>query len=383
MRSLALTGDKDDLGSVLTQVREFDPSVLFWFVAPALLNDPEFVSIFVDATKSLPVIGCSTSGEISRSGMIQNSFSLLALAFDDTTVRMVHTPMPSVQDCYTAGTAIADALQGPKLRAVLLFAPGVQVNGSDLIDGLRSLLGRSVFISGALAADEFQFKKTVTFLSGDLYERDVVGIGFYGDSICCSNGSEGGWRPFGPARRVTKAVGNVLVELDGKPALQLYKHYLGEKARDLPASGLSYPFAVLRQDRTTSGIIRSALDVDQQNETIILAATIEQGCQVCLMHADNYALSQGAAQAAAEALRTHSGPEENGAALLVSCVGRRALLGIDIDDEIEAVADSLLPDIPMAGFYANGEICSMEGNERTVLHNQTMTVTYFSELKGE
>ncbi|HAX91376.1 MAG TPA: hypothetical protein DCY07_04110, partial [Rhodospirillaceae bacterium] len=157
----------------------------------------------------------------------------------------------------------------------------------------------------------------------------------------------------------------------------------GDKAQDLPASGLSYPFAILRGDRTTSGVIRSALNIDHDTESLILAGDVPLGCQVCLMHADTDALVQGAAQAAAEALRTHAGPEENGCAIVVSCVGRRVILGIDVDDEIEAVMDSFLPETPIAGYYSYGEICSYVGTGKTELHNQTMTITYITEKSGD
>lgn len=382
MQSHSFAGASSELEAIFAQVRASAPSIVMFFAAPRLLADHDFVQRLKKETQGITVIGCSTAGEITKTGGRSDGFTALSITFDHTEVRTAHQVMPSLESGYSAGEALADLLKGPKLKAVILFAPGIDVNGSAIIDGLASSLGRGVSISGGLAADETSFRETYTLLNGEITTRDIVAVAFYGEHVVVSCGSEGGWRPFGPARRVTKSEGNILYELDNKPALQLYKHYLGDKARQLPASGLSYPFAILRADRTTSGVIRSALNIDHDRESIILAGNIEQGSQVCLMHADTAALTQGAAQAAAEALRTHAGPEEGGCALLVSCIGRKIVLGIDVDDEIESVADSLLPEIPMAGFYAYGEICSYAGTGKTELHNQTMTITYITEKQG-
>jgi len=381
MKSMSLALSKEKLSDSLQQVLAFNPSIIFFFAAPKLFRDEAFIAQIKSAFKDKRVIGCSTAGEVSAQGVLKDSFSLLAITFENTDLRTVKFALSSRQDSYQAGEALGELLKGPKLKAVVMFAPGVSVNGSAVVDGLTAQLGKNIVISGGLAADAVDFKQTFTLCDGEVFTDHIVAVGLYGDHVVVSCGSEGGWRPFGPARRVTKAEENILYELDNKPALQLYKQYLGDKARQLPASGLSYPFAILRNDRSTSGLIRSALSIDHDAESLILAGNIEQGCQVCLMHADAGALTQGAAQAAAEALRTHGGPEEGGCALLVSCIGRLVVLGIDVDDEIEAVVDSFLPGTPLAGYYAYGEICSYAGTGRSELHNQTMTITYITELQ--
>lgn len=379
MKSLSIVKLKADIEQALDAALSIAPSVLFLFAAPSLLRDEAAVRLIQEKTKGLPVIGCSTAGEICDQRMWEDSLAILAIHFDATEVRLVKQRLEKAEDSYRVGEALGEQLKDPNLKAVFVLAPGTHVNGSALSDGLNACLGKNIVISGGLAGDETDFRETYTIGGGEIFMDHAVALGLYGDHVIVSCGSEGGWRAFGPARRVTKSNGNILQELDGKPALQLYKQYLGDKARQLPASGLSYPFAILRSDRTTSGLIRSALDIDHENESLIMAGDVPQGCQVCLMHADTGALIQGAAQAAAEALRTHAGSEENGCALLVNCVGRRVVLGIDADEEIEAVSDSFLPHTPIVGYYSYGEICSYAGTGRTELHNQTMTITYITE----
>lgn len=360
-------------------VTVINPSLIFMFAAPKYFKDEAFLANIREKAKGRSLIGCSTSGEISNSGAIGGSVTSLGLAFARTKVRSAHAAVPNAGESFIAGEHIGRALKAPDLKAVFILGPGTNINGSALTQGLSVAVGQNVTVSGGLAGDDLNFKETFTHCDGEVYTDHAVAVGFYGDYISISSGSEGGWRPFGPARRVTKSDNHILYELDGKPALQLYKQYLGEKARELPASGLSYPLAILRQDRTTSGVIRSALNIDREKEALIMAGDIPQGSRVCLMHADTDALIQGAAQAAAEALRVHEGPEANGCALVVSCVGRKIVLGVDVDEEIEAVNDSFLPNTPITGFYSYGEICTYRGKGGAVLHNQTMTITYITE----
>lgn len=381
MQSLSLVKGKESLAQALDEALALEPTVLYLFIAPALFQDEAALALLKARTQGRAAIGCSTAGEIAGVSSCSDSLALLAVRFDETRARVAAHPLDGAGDSFAAGAALGEKLKATDLRAVFVLAAGKGVNGSALTEGLASSLGRSVVISGGLAGDNVRFGETFALCSGEIGNNLIVAAGLYGEHVVVSCGSEGGWRPFGPARRVTKAEGNVLYELDGKPALQLYKQYLGDKARQLPASGLAYPFAILRGDKTTSGLIRSALDIDSGQEALIMAGDVPQGAQVCLMHADTGALIQGAAQAAAEALRTHAGPEEGGCALVVNCVGRKMVLGMDAEEELEAVSDSFLPSTPMAGFYSYGEICSYIGTGRTELHNQTMTITYITERK--
>ncbi len=379
MKSLAIACRKDEMAAAFDRVFALDPGIVLLFAAPELLQNGETLRFILEKAKEKKVMGCSTAGEISQDGPIKGGLVLLGIHFDQARTRLVSYPLPEAKESFAVGQKIGESLKAPDLKSVFVLVPGANINGSALADGLSSCLGRNVVISGGLAGDELDFKQTHTLCCGEIHSDHVVAAGFYGDGLIVSCGSEGGWRPFGPARRVTKSEGNLLQELDGKPALQLYKQYLGDKASQLPASGISYPFAILRSDRTTSGLIRSALDVDRENETLIMAGDVPQGSQVCLMHADMDALLQGAAQAAAEALRTHAGPEEGGCAIVVNCVGRKMVLGLDADEEISVVTDSFLPGTTIGGYYSYGEICSYGSTGRTELHNQTMTITYITE----
>jgi hypothetical protein len=206
----------------------------------------------------------------------------------------------------------------------------------------------------------------------------LVCIGFYGPDLLFAHGSFGGWSPFGPARKVTRCENNVLFELDGESALAVYKRYLGEHAKDLPASGLLFPFAMLGRDHSELGLIRTILGISEADGSLTLAGEIDPEGYLKLMHASTDALV-GGAEAAAEAARDMQGIQGEGLAVLVSCVGRKLVMGGRVDEEVEAVVNVLGSSTAITGFYSYGEISPFGNQAACKLHNQTMTIAYLSE----
>jgi hypothetical protein len=114
------------------------------------------------------------------------------------------------------------------------------VNGSELVDGLTANLPAMFLLQPASPETAHTLKKHT--LSGRSASKNIIAVvGFYGNNLKIGYGSMGGWDPFGPERLITKSKGNVLLELDNQSALDIYKLYLGEHAKELPASGLRFP----------------------------------------------------------------------------------------------------------------------------------------------
>jgi hypothetical protein len=189
----------------------------------------------------------------------------------------------------------------------------------------------------------------------------------------------GGWEAFGPARKVTRSDGNVLAELDGEPALDIYKRYLGDYAKDLPSSGLLFPFLMLDGNERRCGLIRTTLGIDEQRGTLTMAGEIDPGGYLRMMHASTDKLVDGAEAAAREALRVPP-PAGESLAILVSCVGRKLVMGDRIDEEVEVVAGVLGAAAVLAGFYSYGEFGPVAAAPECLLHNQTMTVMRIGEM---
>jgi hypothetical protein len=187
----------------------------------------------------------------------------------------------------------------------------------------------------------------------------------------------GGWDSFGPERVVTRSKDNVLYELDGQSALELYKKYLGEHAQGLPATGLLYPLSLKMQD-SESRVVRTILAVNEKDQSMTFAGDIPQGTNVRLMKANFDRLIDGAVGAAknSQSQLTIAKPQ---LAILISCVGRKLILKQRIEEEVEGVQEVFGKDVVLTGFYSYGEISPFTPNAKCELHNQTMTITTFSE----
>ena len=363
-------------------------------VAPLASLQPHLVLVFasLEAMQALDAdriralipqaqwVGCSTAGEISGQGVYDGSIVLTALQFDQPAFRVASVELADMADSLAAGQRLAARLAHPDLRHVLVLGQGAGINGSALVDGLTGTLGSAVVVSGGLAGDGGRFTGARVWGPDGISATSVVGIGFDGPGWHISHGSMGGWQRFGPVRTVTRSEGNVLYELDGERALDIYKRYLGDYAAQLPASGLLFPWSVLGSDAQAEGITRTLLGISEADGSLIMAGDIPQGGKLQLMHASVDALVDAAEQAAETASQDAQATSDQAAlALLVSCVGRKLVMGARVDEEVEAVGQMLGQHTTLAGFYSNGEISPHIHSTNCKLHNQTMTITLLSE----
>lgn len=354
-----------------------ESTLVLAFGSPGLAKDPAPLQ---DLARSYPrsvLLGCSTAGEIAGSQVHDASLSVAVARFDHTRLRTAQTQVADPAHSNQAGAALARSLLGEGLKAVFVLSDGLGVNGSMLVEGMRSALPADVSISGGLAGDGTAFKSTWVFDGRSPAVGRVCAVGFYGDRIQVGHGCDHGWSEFGPQRRVTRSQGNVLYELDGKPALELYKSYLGELASGLPGTALLFPLAVWQHDGSTDHLVRTILGIDEKTQSMTFAGDIPEGWLARLMRSNNEALIDSAGRAADAASQTAAG----GPALVVSvsCVGRRLVLGERTDEELETVQSGAPADAAHIGFYSYGEISPALNGGISELRNQTMTVTVISE----
>ena len=370
------------LAADLAPLAAIAPQLVLVFGAVQRMTTPGLFETLKDAFPEAELAGCTTAGEIGPGGVSDGELVINALRFGDSAVRVALTDLAGMEDSRAAGQRLGLALAAPDLVHVLLLGQGVQINGSALVEGLAESLGPGVLLSGGLAGDGGAFERTWTLTNRGLSQLQIVAIGFSGAQLRVGNGSFHGWRPFGPVRKVTRSADNVLFELDGQPALDIYKRYLGEYAKGLPASGLLFPFEMLGEDRGALGLIRTILGVDESAGSLVLAGNIVEDGYLRLMHASTDSLVDGA-MAAAEAAHDAAPGADPGESLvlLVSCVGRKLVMGARADEEVEAVQTVFGPKASIAGFYSNGEISPMRDLLTCHLHNQTMTVTHIAEAQ--
>jgi hypothetical protein len=323
------------------------------------------------------ITGCSTAGEICGDHVFDDTVVVTTLQFDQSRCVSASVSLDEASSSDAVGALLATRLPDlAALRHVLVFSDGLHVNGSELVDGLERMLPPHVSVTGGLSADGPRFQHTLVVVDGEVRTRVVTAVGLYGEGLRIGYGSLGGWDPFGPVRLITRSAGNVLHELDGQSALALYKRYLGDKANDLPASGLLFPLSVRVPD-AEKGVVRTILAVSESDDSMTFAGDIPEGAYAQFMHANFDRLVDGAIGAArVSASAIGDAPD---CALLISCVGRKMVLQQRIEEEIEGVRDVVGPAATLAGFYSYGEISPFTPTARCELHNQTMTVTTIAE----
>ena len=356
---------------------DFEPDVFFLFVSPTFEDKESFVQRLHEGHPKAIKFGCSTSGEIIGDQVTDGTVALTAVKFEKTALEFVEVDLEKVKgDSFEAGKSISAQLNKPSLRHIFVLSDGLNVNGADLVKGLHDDIPDSVSITGGLAGDGSDFGNTFLVNNDKVESKKVIGLGLYGDDLKIGFGSKGGWDSFGVERLVTRSDNNVLFELDGKPALELYKSFLGEKAKDLPGSGLLFPLS-MRDDDNKTPVVRTILAVDENDQSLTFAGNIHEGSYVRLMKANVDRIINGAEQSA-EISKNVIG-EDSELAILISCVGRRLVLKQMVEEEVEAVNEVLGSQVKTTGFYSYGEIAPFDKFTPCALHNQTMTITTLSE----
>jgi hypothetical protein len=330
------------------------------------------------------ILGCSTGGQIRNDDVTDDEIAAAALGFDATRLRIACEPAPAPEHSRACGDAIGRALAAPDLVAIFVLSDGLNINGSELVAGIIGAVGDRVSVTGGLAGDGAEFQETLVGADFAPRKQTVAAVGFYGSAVRIGSGSAGGWDEFGPRRQITRSRGNVLFELDGGPALDLYERYLGEdEVKGLPGSALLFPLRIFNCQRPDHDIVRTVLAVDHKARSMTFAGDVPEGWMAQLMRGNFDRLAAGAAKAGRQAADgVADGPVGEQVAILVSCIGRRLLMGQHTLDELEAAGAEIGPHVPRLGFYSYGEISPHRVSGVCELHNQTMTVTTIAEAAG-
>ncbi|WP_264566423.1 FIST signal transduction protein [Flavobacterium sp. N3904] len=319
---------------------------------------------------------CSSSGEIYNTEVIDNTISISAISFSKTTIKTSEVDINDFSTSFEAGMSLINTFPQDDLKLVFVLSDGGKVNGSELVKGMNHVKKESVLITGGLAGDGAKFEKTYVGLNKVPETGKIIAVGFYGAQLEVSHGSLGGWESFGLERTVTKATENLLFEIDGKNALDLYKTYLGKYADELPGSALLFPLSI-KLDESENPIVRTILSIDEKNQSMTFAGDIPIGSKVRFMKANFDRLIDAASDAASTCLKMNEANPK--LAIMISCVGRKLILGSRTEEEIEAVSEIFGEQTLLTGFYSYGEISPLKPMAKCELHNQTMTITCLNE----
>lgn len=337
-------------------------------------------AVLKDIRKEFPyehIVFGSTAGEIIDINVMEESITVLAIEFEKSSfVIKRDNILDHDKSTLSLGTSLSAKMPKENLKHLFIVSEGSFMSGTSLINGVQSGFDKNIPMTGGLCGDDSRFEKTLASYKEDPKEGEIILIGFYGESLEITFASHGGWLGFGPERIITKSDGNILYEIDGQPALELYKKYLGGKVEKLAESTLFYPLNVIAPGRKDA-VVRTVLSIDEENQSMMFADDVPENSRVQLMMASADGISQGAHNATKEALQNRINKPQ--LVIPVSCIGRKLVLGQRKEEEAELIRELVGKNTAISGFYSYGEIAPFYGNTSCEFHNQTMTLTLISE----
>lgn len=356
------------------------PPDMLWVFGAISYDQQRLLEGIRSVAAGVPLIGCTTDGELSSSGLTEDSVVVLGLASDDIQFHTAYATSLS-QDSYLAGIAIGEAFKNSNCRYIQIFSDGLTGNAGKIIDGIQAVLGKDIVIAGGTSGDGGMFVRTFQYHHDRILTDSIVAVALAGN-FSFGTGVGCGWFPVGTAKLVTKSNGNVLHELDGQPALQVYEKFLGRYASRLPAVGVEYPLGLLpsRMDDDEDGyfLCRATMGVDRDSKSIIFAGDIPQGSLVKMTMGNENDVIEAARKATEDALaemKTGSGEIQAEAVFLYSCMARKIVLGSRTNEEVSEVRKIVGNEVPIIGFYTYGEYSPAKKRNQSFFHNETVTLT--------
>ena len=330
-----------------------------------------------NAYPNADLVTASTAGEIIHDGVYDNSIVATAIELEQSTLKSVKTHISKHVSSFEAGLFLKEQLQSDDLSGIFIISDGLMVEGSELVRGFNHENSKNIPITGGLAGDAARFQNTYTSLNEAPGKGNIIAVGFYGANMHIGHGSLGGWDEFGYERKITRSDKNILFEVDEEKALDLYKRYLGSFAEQLPGSALMFPLS-MRVPGADKYLIRTILATDDNESAMIFAGNMPQGSTVRMMRGDIQKLIRASATAAKDSVESLKNRKPQ-LTLMLSCVGRKIIMDKKVDEEVLAAEEMLDGDCAVAGFYTYGGLSPFGVGTPCELHNQTMTITTFSE----
>jgi hypothetical protein len=378
MKTVQLKKIKNEKLTYLSEKLKLKKPLVLVFGNRYMLQEQSIYDEIREVFEDGHIVFGSTSGDITSESVDDESITVTAIEFEKSSfsVKTASILNGGKIDSNKIGKELIQQLPKENLKYVFVVSDGSFINGSQLAVGMNSATDDNLIITGALCGDGSRFETTLSSYNELPKEGEIVVVGLYGDTLEVSFATNGGWTPFGPERVVTKSKDNILYELDGKPALDLYKKYLGEKSKELPGAALLYPLKVKSSDENKS-IVRTILNINESENSMILAGDILENSKVQLMMTNVDSIVNAAEIGAEKALSFRQNKPD--LAILVSCIGRKLVLDQRVEEEVEEVIEVIGKEATVCGFYSYGEIAPFNDEINCQLHNQTMAITLISE----
>jgi hypothetical protein len=353
--------------------REISPQLCLLF-GSRLILEKEYEKLYASLKTQFPeakIVASSTAGNIV--GVEINNDDVIATCLSFNSTKITTKSFDIIEDNKALGVNVGNYFATLPNLANLMFFSTMNINGANLTEGINSVLKGSIPVVGGIAGDADRFAKTLTACENKISDHQIVVVAMQSERLHVNIGTNGGWETFGPKRTITRSIGNELIEVDEQSILQLYKDYLGDKASELPGSALLFPFAYF-ENGEGNGVVRGVSNVTENS--ILLYADVKIGDTIQFMRSNYYKLIDGAGVSAKQSIENQINPEFS---LLVSCAGRKLALKQFVEEELIETQKILGEKTTLAGFYAYTEFAPTPSDNMCQLHNQTMTITSFTE----
>lgn len=373
-------GSHDAVASILEQCKE---GLLGQLPAAGLLfagigyEHGLILAAIQDAWPGLPLIGCTTDGEFSSLQGYSNDSLVLTLFYGsgiEAGVGLGQNIGSGLKEATEIAVDQARGLRTDEPDFCLTTPESMTANCTDIVDSLQAALGRACPIVGGVSGDHRQFGTTYQFAGREVFSDSLPILLLWGE-VQVSFGVASGWRPIGPTYNVTQSEGNVVYTINDRPVLEVFADYWG-KAEDLGVLG-EFPLAVFPDPADAEKFyLRAVFSTDHEAGSATFGATVPQGSTVRMSIVLRDGILDGSRKAMKMALASFQGKPQG--ALVFSCAARKWLLGTRTELELAALISALDNDkIPLAGFYAFGEISPLRPKGSTFYHNETCIVVLF------
>lgn len=334
----------------------------------------------------IPSAGCSGEGIITTSGSDESNYAVGIMLFAGDGLQLKSYLAEGIEkNSYECGKLLAknvnkQCCQNQK-ASLLIFPDSMTANTTEILKALNDNLEKNVVILGGTSGDALQFKKTYQYYNGKVYNDSIVAVcivGDYGIDWLVSHGC----KEIGIAQVATKTNKNLLMEIDGEPAWNIFKNYLPGNPDSLKADdafhlclGELHHFAAPCGDQL---IIRMPVQVEPETGAVQFSVEIPEGTTIHLAKRYPKIIAEKAINDFKKLLERNKGKKPI-AVLQFDCAGRGKVIFKDDFNSyvIKPLQDMLSNDVPWIGFHTYGEIAPLCG--KVFFHNFTVVLVVIFE----
>ncbi len=327
-------------------------------------------------TGEVPLVGCSTAGEIAAGGPGDAGVVVTALGGPGFSIEttVARGAQHRLRAAGAEAAACAATVTARPHRVLMLLTDGLAGDQSEIVRGAYGVVGAGIPLVGGCAGDDMRMEATHQLHGHEVLTDSVIGAAIGSDGPL-GIGVKHGWSPVGEPMLVTASSDNRVHSIDGRPALDVYLERLDAPpavrtdAASFTHFAQTHPLGLV--GRGGEAQVRFVSDAGFEDRSLGCIAEVPQGGLAWLMDGDDASVL-AATDAACEDALAPLGDQAPLGLIAFDCIARRGVLGErGVRSEVERVADNGRG-APVAGFYTYGEIARTSGI--TGFHNQTLVV---------